>query len=156
MQNLSVCASARRDRNLLLSFIFNNHVESSRIILPNEVTLRDVDFDRIEDVLSLLALLTDDNERIDLTPYVKKSVKSTNMRSSVSTGKVSMFVLLIFNSLLADGVEFELIDTTQSNESEQSEMDSSIASTSMNEKEDPVLFEFTFILLLIYAFNKLR
>jgi hypothetical protein len=63
-------AKLKSEKRLLLSYIFNTHVHAARVVLPAGASLKDVDWALVDDVMELLATLTDESLPIDLTAFV--------------------------------------------------------------------------------------
>jgi len=63
-------AKLKSEKRLLLSYIFNTHVHPTRVALPAGASLKDVDWALVDDVMELLATVTDESLPIDLTAFV--------------------------------------------------------------------------------------
>jgi hypothetical protein len=85
----SEVTNLRSDKRLLLSFIFNNHVASHRIRLPPRVALKDVDFALVTDTMALLALITDEEATIDLSPFVRQQLTATRSKRAESAASAA-------------------------------------------------------------------
>lgn len=95
-----VLSSLKADKKLLLSFIFNNHVAASRIRLPPRLTLKDVDFASVHDVMALLAIVTDDDATVDLSPFVRINSASNSTAHAPPSTRVLPFQFAFSSSRL--------------------------------------------------------